>query len=180
MADSNVTKKALASSLKQLMVEKPFEKISVSDICDGCGMNRKSFYYHFKDKYDLVNWIFYTDFIENMDYSSYEKGWDLMMDLCKHFYNEKEFYRVAFKIEGQNAFKDYVLESLEPITRYFLQGSEIRGDDEEFFLEFVGDAFLAAIMRWLKGGMKYTPEEFVSKLHSMGLGLAEQVLKDEE
>ena len=98
----------------------------------------------------------------------------------EYFYNDKDFYRAAFKIEGQNAFKDYVLESLEPITRYFLQGSEIRGDDEEFFLEFVGDAFLASIMRWLRGGMKYTPEEFVSKLHSMGLGLAEQVLKDEE
>ena len=58
MADSNITKNALATSLKKLMREKPFEKISVSDICDDCGMNRKSFYYHFKDKYDLVNWIF--------------------------------------------------------------------------------------------------------------------------
>ena len=30
-------------------------------------MNRKSFYYHFRDKYDLVNWIFYVDFIERME-----------------------------------------------------------------------------------------------------------------
>ena len=50
MADSNITKNALAASLKNLMREKPFEKISVSDICEACGMNRKSFYYHFKDK----------------------------------------------------------------------------------------------------------------------------------
>ena len=60
MADSNITKNALASSLKSLMEQKPFQKINVNDICEGCGMNRKSFYYHFKDKYDLVNWIFYT------------------------------------------------------------------------------------------------------------------------
>ena len=45
-------------ALKGLMAEMPFEKINVSQICERCGMNRKSFYYHFKDKYDLVNWIF--------------------------------------------------------------------------------------------------------------------------
>ena len=68
MADSNITKNALAVSMKKLMEKKPFSKISVGDICEDCGMNRKSFYYHFRDKYDLVNWIFYVDFIERMDY----------------------------------------------------------------------------------------------------------------
>ena len=61
MADSNITKNALAVSMKKLMEKKPFSKISVGDICEDCGMNRKSFYYHFKDKYDLVNWIFDTE-----------------------------------------------------------------------------------------------------------------------
>ena len=64
MADSNITKQALAAALKELIAERPFEKISVSDICDRCRMNRKSFYYHFRDKYDLANWIFDTEFIE--------------------------------------------------------------------------------------------------------------------
>ena len=64
MADSNITKRALATSLKELMAEQPFGKINVAQICERCNMNRKSFYYHFKDKYDLVNWIFDTEFIE--------------------------------------------------------------------------------------------------------------------
>lgn len=62
MPDSSITKRALAAALKQLMSEKPLQKISVGDICETCSMNRKSFYYHFKDKYDLVNWIFYTEY----------------------------------------------------------------------------------------------------------------------
>lgn len=62
MPDSNITKKALAMAMKELMEQIPFSKISVSDICEKCGMNRKSFYYHFKDKYDLVNWIFDVEF----------------------------------------------------------------------------------------------------------------------
>ena len=55
MADSSITKNALAMALKQLMKTQGFDKISVSEICKECGMNRKSFYYHFRDKYDLVN-----------------------------------------------------------------------------------------------------------------------------
>jgi len=63
VAESNITKKALSSALKELIQEKPFEKISVADICQKCNLNRQSFYYHFKDKYDLVNWVFDTEFI---------------------------------------------------------------------------------------------------------------------
>ena len=44
MADSNITKKALSNALKELLQEQSFEKITVSDICDKCRMNRKSFY----------------------------------------------------------------------------------------------------------------------------------------
>ena len=63
MANSNITKQALATALKELMEAVPFEKIRVADICERCTMSRKSFYYHFKDKYDLLNWIFDTEFI---------------------------------------------------------------------------------------------------------------------
>ena len=57
MADSNSTKSALADAMKKLMVRKSFAKISISDLCEECGLNRKSFYYHFKDIYDLVEWV---------------------------------------------------------------------------------------------------------------------------
>ena len=63
MADSNITKSALASALKELMETTPFAKITVSDICAKCNMNRKSFYYHFRDKFDLVNWIFDVEYL---------------------------------------------------------------------------------------------------------------------
>ena len=48
MADTNITKRTLAAALKELMEHKAFEKISVSDICEACNMNRKSFYYYVK------------------------------------------------------------------------------------------------------------------------------------
>lgn len=48
MADSNITKRALAQALKELMMTQPLDKISVSNICEQCGLNRKSFLLSFQ------------------------------------------------------------------------------------------------------------------------------------
>lgn len=180
MADSNITKNALATALKQLMKEKPFEKISISDICDACGMNRKSFYYHFKDKYDLVNWIFYVDFIGKMDLSSYSNGWDLIEDICNRFYKDKEFYGEALKIKGQNSFHDYVLETIAPISNFFIEDLYNEEQFQDFFVQFFGDAFLQAIMRWLTEGMRLTPDEFVNNLKKISVCIATKIIEDEK
>ena len=52
---SQVTKRALEQSLKNLLLKKPLTKITVGDITEDCGINRMTFYYHFKDIYDWSN-----------------------------------------------------------------------------------------------------------------------------
>ena len=80
MPRSNQTKRLLAQSLQEIMATTPLEKISVNDIVDHAGVGRNTFYYHFEDKYDLVNWYFQngiTGFlVERSAYSS----WDAMLD----------------------------------------------------------------------------------------------------
>ncbi len=51
---SMYTKTALSNALKKLMETKPFSKITVSEIIADCGLNRKTFYYHFEDTRDLL------------------------------------------------------------------------------------------------------------------------------
>lgn len=169
MSDSNITKNALAASMKKLMAQRPFEKISVSDICSDCGINRKSFYYHFRDKYDLVNWIFYVGFIGEMDLSSYENGWDWLTDICGYFYREKKFYRCALKIEGQNSFRDYLVETAWPIAEFFMKDLLPQGDDEDFYLTFIIDALINSIIRWLSGGYdkEMDAKEYMSKVRGI-------------
>ena len=53
---SQVTKRALEASLKKLRCERLLDKITVTDIAEDCGINRMTFYYHFRDIYDLVEW----------------------------------------------------------------------------------------------------------------------------
>ncbi|SHK74950.1 transcriptional regulator, TetR family [Hespellia stercorisuis DSM 15480] len=53
---SNITKKQLEEALKQCLLQKPFDKITISDLTEACGISRMTFYYHFKDIYDLVEY----------------------------------------------------------------------------------------------------------------------------
>ena len=126
MADSNITKRALATSLKELMVEQPFEKINVAQICERCNMNRKSFYYHFKDKYDLVNWIFDTEFIEILKYENlsacYTERWAFIEKINRYFYQNHSFYRKALQIKGQNSFSDHFQEYIRPFIAERISG----------------------------------------------------------
>lgn len=165
--------------MKKLMREKPFEKISVSDICGDCGINRKSFYYHFRDKYDLVNWIFYVGFIGGMDLSAYRTGWDWLEDISRYFYRERDFYRAALQIEGQNSFKDYLIETVQPVLTFFLQDILPHDGEDSFFITFMIDSLMMALVRWLSGGYDHEMDEkeFLNNIQNIILKMAEMLQK---
>ncbi|MBP3661085.1 MAG: dihydroxyacetone kinase transcriptional activator DhaS [Oscillospiraceae bacterium] len=164
MADSSITKKARATALQDLIEEQPFQKISVGDICERCQMNRKSFYYHFRDKYDLVNWIFDTEFIEAVKNSGAESTTDAFQVLCDYFYENRSFYRRALKIEGQNSFTDHFRQLCQPVIARQLE--ELAGDEAvtSFYVNFFADAILCAIERWLLEKNCVSSEQFKKQL----------------
>lgn len=71
---SFLTQKKLASSLKDLMKKKPLSKITVSELCSACGVNRKTFYYHFENIYSLLDWMLNQETVEIV------KSFDLLTD----------------------------------------------------------------------------------------------------
>ena len=54
---AQTTKRAFAESLKKLLSQKPLDKIKIADITNDCEVNHQKFYYHFKDIYDLLEWL---------------------------------------------------------------------------------------------------------------------------
>ncbi len=164
MADSNITKKALAVALKQLMEEKPFEKINVGDICERCEMNRKSFYYHFKDKYDLVNWIFDTELISTVHDKVYENIWEAMLVMSHYFYDNRNFYRKALCITGQNSFSEHFQSLLFPVISSRLRDVLNEKEVMEFQVTFMADAVVMAFQRWIVDNGSMSPEEFVNQI----------------
>ena len=148
MPDSSITKKALADALKQLMAEKPLQKISVGDICERCNMNRKSFYYHFRDKYDLVNWVFYTEFAEQFIGEGQITSGFFLEKICTYFYRNRAFYVSALEQEGQNSFSEYFADVMRSLLSLYYTDVVDRDDAYEFIITFYTDALLAALKRW--------------------------------
>lgn len=101
------TKRHVAAAFKELLVQHPFEKISILMITDRAGIRRPSFYYYFQDKYDLLEWILYEEVIESTR-KPLEKGLlDEAIDtFFSRLYADAAFYRKAFEVTGQNGFED--------------------------------------------------------------------------
>ena len=121
MPDSSITKQALASALKDLMQEMPFDKIRVSHICDKCNMNRQSFYYHFQDKYELMNWIFDMEFIGLIGQDEANQSIEEMTALLRILYDNRCFYRNALSVQGQNSLIEHIREIAMPLLEHDLQ-----------------------------------------------------------
>ena len=165
MADSGITKKALAEALKQLMEEMPFAKISVADICEHCDMNRKSFYYHFKDKYDLLNWILDTELLEmTLHGDAGLNFWEKIRSLLCYLYDNQSFVRKALDVEGQNSPAEHFRVMLHPVLNARMK--EIFGDDQdhEFQADFFCDALRYTIERWIRQPNCVPPDVFFTKL----------------
>ena len=167
MAESTLTKRALASALKELMAEVPFEKITVAQICEKCDMNRKSFYYHFRDKYDLVDWIFDMDFLSVLSQDVNDDHMAFLNAFCKLFYENRAFYRKALEIKGQNSFSDHFKECLIPIVQQrhsFLYGES---KPNSFALSVLADVCVCVLERWLLEKDCMTPEQLMPLLESL-------------
>ena len=57
----------LAESLKELTIKQPIEKITIKEITDKAGVIRPTFYNHFQDKYELLEWIITTDLLDPIE-----------------------------------------------------------------------------------------------------------------
>ncbi len=166
MPDSSLTKRALAQAIKELMNEKPLVKISIADIVERCQMNRQSFYYHFRDKYDLVNWIFYTELITELQNASNVNEYEELENICQYLHKNRSFYINALKFTGQNSFYEYFGEVIYQLLKAAFTESFGNSDQSDFNAMFYADALRACICRWLTNGAKMKPDELVGKIRN--------------
>ncbi len=171
MSDSLITKKAMAESIKELMKKKSLEKITVSDIVQNCGLNRQTFYYHFKDKYDLVNWIYNSEIVATISSVSVGDNWSAaMLNVLNIMKKEKVFYIGSLNLDRQCMFHDFLFSATRDmlvriIRQHNLQEKlEIDSADCVFIAEFYTYGLVGMVIQWAKSGMREPPAEIVGKL----------------
>lgn len=107
----------LADAMKQCMRSSSAEKITVQEIADAAGTTRQTFYRHFLDKYDLMNWYF--DKILQESFKQMGEGRTVYEGLVKKFEfieEENTFFRAAFQSDAQNNLKEH---DFQMILRFY-------------------------------------------------------------
>lgn len=108
-----LTKRLIANSFKELMLQMPFEKITIKMITDHASVIRPTFYNHFHDKYELVEWIVNDEIIDpSRDMFAVGQIPEGLKHLFEGFCNDREYYRRTFDIVGQNGFGETLIECL--------------------------------------------------------------------
>lgn len=163
MGGANNTKTLLAESLQDLMRTHPLEKISVNDIVEHAGVGRNTFYYHFADKYDLVNWCFQKGIMQFLTESPSLGNWQSIVEQLEQYFREHQiFYTNALSYTGQNNLRDYIQQFLSGVLVQRLREAQaMQGQKEElseselrFAGNFLSGALMGILLPWVQSGMK--------------------------
>ena len=175
VSESLITKKAIASGLKELTKKKSFDKITIQDITDICGLNRQTFYYHFQDKYELVDWIYYNEaisiIINDLTYENWDKK---VLQMLAKMKSEDYFYKDTLKSSTENGFREYLFhiasELFLNIVGRLAVNENFAEDEKRFISEFYAFGIVGVIISWAQSGMKETPEYITMQLTNVSYG----------
>lgn len=168
MSDSLITKRALAKSLKELCQYRNFEKISINDLTNKCGLNRQTFYYHFQDKYDLLQWLYYDELFANIENIITFDNWDqCLLKVLVKIHQEKEFYINTINTNEQYFYQDLFNLAqkcfYDAITKLDSNYS-VSTQEKNFFSEFYAYGISGTVLHWIKTNMKIEPVKLAQKL----------------
>ena len=180
---SLTTKKAIASSLKELLLEKPLTKITISDITKRCDINRQTFYYHFQDITDLVEWICLTDadnvLKDNKTYDTWQEGF---LSIFKILKEDKPFVINIYHSVSLETLNRYLYKVVYPLLYNVVEekavGLVVRKEDKKFIADFFKYAFVAIVLEWIKNDMKEDPKQIIVRLNLLIEGTIEHALKN--
>ncbi len=166
---SQITKKALAASLKKLSGRKSLDKITVIDLAEDCEINRQTFYYHFKDIFDLVEWIFKCESTNAIDgnktYDTWKNGY---LRVFYYVEENKDFvssvYHSVCKPHLERFLYEETFDLLMSVVNELSVGMNVRPVDKKFIADFYKYAFVGIVLEWIRTGMKDDPDEIIYHL----------------
>ena len=179
---SQITKRALEQSLKNLLQQKPLSKITISDITEDCGISRMTFYYHFKDIYDLVEWACAEDAARALQnkktYDTWQQGFVQIFHAVRE---NKVFVMNVYRCVNREQVEKYLV----PLTDQLIMGviteraagMTVRESDQQFIAQVYSYAFVGIMLDWIRDDMRADPEELVNRLAMVIRGGITQALE---
>ena len=166
MKSSPITDR-FAEAIKSLMRTRPLERISVTEIVRAAGLSRTTFYHHFTDKHELIEYVFKNELADPL-------FWDIDQQFLEHeilflrgLLEERAFYLNALSLWGQNSFYDIWLSLVRKSMRSYLEGQLGREHPGlDLYTDFLAYAWVNSNIQWLHHPV-LTPEDMASRLYAL-------------
>lgn len=178
---SQITKKALASSLKSLMNTTSLNKITINDIVQDCGVNRRTFYYHFKDIYDLLEWILKTEINkeikENITFEEWQQSFLKILNYLSE--NKKMIFNIYNSIDLKQLemhVHKAVYKLVFKVVNDLSEEIDISQIEKEFVLNYYKISLTGLLIEWIKNKMEENPEQIIKNLNKIVNGDVHKLL----
>ena len=182
MKKSEATDVALAESLKSLMMRMPFEKITIKDITDEANVIRTTFYNHFQDKYDLLDWIFYEYYIKPsnqlIENNMLQEAFLLMI---RNMEKDKDFFLKAVRSDRGSLY-DVMFRSYRDAVQKVLQSLNLDLKavnplfTEKLVAEYYANTITFAVTKWMELDMAIPSDDVADLFRKLTLSVIEQFL----
>ena len=162
----NTTKAALEESLKRLLLKKPLDKITITDITTDCGISRMAFYYHFKDIYDLVEWSCVEDGTKALQGKKTSESWtEGLTQIFEAVLENKPFIMNVYRNVDRERIENYLFkltyDLIVGVVEEKSKGLNITEEDKKFIADFYKYGFVGIMLAWIREGMKENIEDLV-------------------
>ena len=168
---SDRTKQALIASFKKLLETEPFDKITISDIANDCGLSRQTFYYHFRDIFDMIRWIYNSESLNEIGGRGGYGTWqDKIRELFDYTLNNKSLILGTFNSKCRNDLVGYYMDvSIRKISDIVEMKSDgdIAEKDKKFIASVYAYAFVGIMVDWISDEMKESSEEMVDRVYKI-------------
>ena len=165
------TKKMLADSLKRAMKQKSFAKITVSEIIQDCGVNRKTFYYHFDDIYALLKWMFDEEAIEVVKHFDLLVNYEEAIRFIMNYIDENDYIiSCAYNSIGREEMKNFFCADFWGIITAVIDSAEVRIGKtiepafKEYAVKFYTEAIAGMLIDWVQQKDKHDREKVIGYL----------------
>ena len=164
---AHTTKRTLSETLKKILQEKSLDKVTVVDIVETSAINRQTFYYHFKDIYDLVEWSCIEDASRALQgkktYDTWQEG---LQQIFEAVLENKPFilnvYRSVKREQVENYLYSLTYQLIEGVVEEQSENLMVTEEQKKFIADFYKYSFVGVMLDWIKRGMKEAPEEIAN------------------
>ena len=181
---SENTRKMFAETLKGLMRQKPFSKITVSELIRVCGVNRKTFYYHFEDLYALLKWVLEQEAIQVVRHFDLLDNYEQAIRFVMTYVEENDYLiGCAYDSMGREQMKRFFYTDFVGLVASVIDAAEARLNKrfepafKEYAARFYTEALAGMLIDWVKDRGRLEREqtvEYLTRIIGLALNSMEQ------